>query len=194
MISTVILFAVLALGAIGWSSARGRARLLYTGRDSMHSMPVYHAWHTALWILLPSLLILALWSSVSPMLVDSAVLSAPVAASIPDDAMQRMAILSEARVIAHDPQFVGFYEQSVALAEPMRAAETRYALMGALMAAVAAFTGGGYAFTRVRSAFPARTRVERGVMLLLLGASLLAILITFGIIGSLVFEAARFFN
>ena len=31
-------------------------------------------------------------------------------------------------------------------------------------------------------------------MLLLLGASLLAILATFGIVGSLVFEAARFFG
>ena len=194
MIGTVVLIAVLALGAVGWFTARGRARLLYHGRDSMHSMPVYHAWHLALWVLVPALVVWALWSSLSPGLVDGAVLANPAAASIPDDAMQRMAILSEARTIAEDPQFVGFYEQSPKLAEPMRAAETRYALIGALLVAIAALAGGGYAWTQVRSRFPARTRVERGVMLLLLGASLLAILATFGIVGSLVFEAARFFG
>jgi phosphate transport system permease protein len=194
MIGSVVLIAVLALGAVGWFAARGRARLLYRGRDSMHSMPVYHAWHLALWVLVPALVVWSLWSSLSPGLVDGSVLANPAAASIPDDQMQRMAILSEARVIAEDPQFVGFYEQSPELAEPMRAAQTRYSLMGALLVAIAALAGGGYAFTRVRSRFPARTRVERGVMLLLLGASLLAILATFGIVGSLVFEAARFFG
>jgi phosphate transport system permease protein len=194
MIGSVVLIAVLALGAVGWFAARGRARLLYHGRDSMHSMPVYHAWHLALWVLVPALVVWSLWSSLSPVLVDGSVLANPAAASIPDDQMQRMAILSEARVIADDPQFVGFYEQSPELAEPMRAAQARYSLMGALLVAIAALAGGGYAFTRVRSRFPARTRVERGVMLLLLGASLLAILATFGIVGSLVFEAARFFG
>jgi phosphate transport system permease protein len=194
VIGSVVLIAVLALGAIGWFTARGRARLLYHGRDSMHSMPVYHAWHLALWVLVPALVVWALWSSLSPGLVDGTVLANPAAVSIPDDQMQRMAILSEARVIAQDPQFVGFYEQSPKLAKPMRAALMRYSLIGALLVAIAALAGGGYAFTQVRSRFPARTRVERGVMLLLLGASLLAILATFGIVGSLVFEAARFFG
>jgi phosphate transport system permease protein len=194
MIGTVVLLAVLALGAIGWFTARGRARLLYTGRDSMHSMPIYHAWHLALWVLVPALLVWALWSSLAPGLVDSTVLANPAATSIPDDQMQRLAILSEARVISDDPGFVGFYEQSPQLAEPMRAAQTRYALIGAILVAIAALAGGGYAFTRVRSRFPARTRVERAIMFLLLAASLLAILATFGIVGSLVFEAGLFFR
>jgi phosphate transport system permease protein len=46
----------------------------------------------------------------------------------------------------------------------------------------------------VRADFPARTRVERGVLGLLLAASSVAILTTVGIIGSLVFEAGRFFT
>ena len=194
MIGTVVLLTLVALGAIGWFTARGRARLLYTGRDSMHSMPVYHAWHFALWVLVPALLVWALWSSLSPGLVDTTVLANPAAASIPDDEMQRLAILSEARVIVDDPAFVGFYEQSPSLAEPMRAAQNRYSLIGALLVAIVALAGGGYAYTRVRSGFPARTQVERAIMLLLLGASLLAILATFGIVGSLVFEAGRFFT
>ena len=194
MTGGVVPLAVLALGVVGWFTARARARLLYTGRDSMHSMPGYHAAHVALWVLVPALLVWGLWSSLSPGLVDNAVLAQPAAAGIPGDAMQRLAILSEARSIAADPAFAGFYPEAPALVEPMRAAETRYALIGAVLVAIAALAGGGYAWTRVRSRYPARTRVERGVMLLLLAASLLAILATFGIVASLVFEAARFFR
>jgi len=194
MIDAGVLLAVLALGLIGWWTARGRARALYTAHESMHAMPAYHAWHMALWVLVPALLVWASWSSVSPGLVDGAVLSDPAAASVPGEPMQRLAILAEARSIAADPAAIGFYAQSRRLAAPMRAAQTRYALIGAVLVAIAVLAGGGYAWTRVRSGFPARGRVERGVMLLLLGASLLAILATFGIVGSLVFEAGRFFR
>src|SRR3546814_19306375 len=54
--------------------------------------------------------------------------------------------------------------------------------------------GGLYAFTRIRPDFRARTRVERIVMALLLLASLVAILTTFGIVLSLLFESLRFFS
>ena len=54
-------------------------------------------------------------------------------------------------------------------------------------------------FSRSRSAadaaaFSARTQVERVIMGLLLGASLIAILTTIGIVASLLFESARFFR
>ncbi len=194
MIASVIFPAVLALGLIGWFSTRARAKLLYSGRGSMHSMPGYHAWHLTLWIVLPALLVWGLWSAVSPVIVDHTVLSEPVAAQIPTDPVQRGAILSEARNIADDPGFIGFYDESPTLAPAMKAAQDHYGLIGAILVAVAALAGGGYAFTRVRSGYPARTRVERVVMLALLGASLLAILTTLGIVASLVFEAARFFK
>ena len=194
MIATIVLLAILALGLVGWFTARARARMLSAGRGSMHSMPVYHAWHVVLWVVVPALLVWAIWASVSPGLVDQAVLADPAAAPLGFDEMQRAAILSEARSIASDPSFMGFDPLANRLAEPMRAAQTRFGLIGAAIAAIAALAGGGYAFTRVRGAFPARTRVERAVMLLLLGASLLAILTTFGIIASLVFEAGLFFK
>jgi phosphate transport system permease protein len=194
MSATVTLLAILALGLVGWFTARGRARLLYSGRASMHSMPVYHAWHVVLWVVVPALLVWLIWASVSPGLVDQAVLASPAASAVPDEPMQRAAILSEARQSAVDPSFIGFNPASAELAAPMRDAQLRFGLIGAALVAVVALAGGGYAFTQVRGAFPARTRVERAVMLILLGASLLAILTTFGIIASLVFEAGVFFS
>ena len=61
------------------------------------------------------------------------------------------------------------------------------------VALILAFAGGAYGFTRIRADFRARTRVERLVTMLLLAASLVAILTTFGIVFSLLFESVRFF-
>src|SRR3546814_18130316 len=57
-----------------------------------------------------------------------------------------------------------------------------------------ALAGGLYGFTRIKPDFRARTRVERTVMALLLLASLVAILTTFGIVLSLLFESLRSFR
>jgi len=194
MISLIVLLAVLGLGLAGWFTARARARLLYTGRGSLHSMPVYHGWHLALWTIVPALLVWTVWASVSSGLVHQAVMADPIAAQLPAMDMERQAILAEAEMLAKNPDASAFHALSRDFAEPMRAAQTRYGLIGGLLVLVTAFAGGAYAYTRVRAGFTARTRVERAVMSGLLLASLVAILTTAGIIASLIFEAARFFS
>ncbi|WP_333604840.1 phosphate ABC transporter permease subunit PstC [Novosphingobium sp.] len=194
MILTGVLLAVLGLGLVGWFAARARARLLRTGRETLHSMPGYHGWHVALWILVPALLAWTVWSVAMPGFVEGAVMTEPAAAQLPAEPMHRAAILAEAGALAADPSAAAFDQQAQALAEPMRAAQTRFAIIGALLVLVVAFAGGGYGFTRVRAAFPARAQVERAVLALLLAASLMAILTTFGIVGSLLFEAGMFFR
>ncbi|PEQ12762.1 phosphate ABC transporter permease subunit PstC [Novosphingobium sp. PC22D] len=194
MMLAVVLAAIAALGVTGWFTARAKARLLYSGRGSMRATANYHGLHLALWIVIPALLGFAIWSSVSPGLVNEAVMADPAAAQLPASDMERAAILAETRSIANDPTMVAFNPLAQELAEPMRAAQTRYALLGLLVVAVFAFAGGAYGYTRIKPEFPARTRVERAVMLLLLAASLIAIITTFGIIASLVFETSLFFR
>lgn len=194
MIATVVFLTILGLGLVGWFAARAKARLLYTGRGSLHSMPNYHGWHLAVWIVLPALIALGVWSAISPGLVESAVMADPAAAKLPAIAMERHAILAEARNLANNPNAGVFNPLAVELAAPMRDAQTRFALLGAAIVLLCGFVGGGYGYTKVRAGFPARTRIERAVMMLLLLASLMAILTTLGIIGSLLFEAARFFR
>ena len=80
------------------------------------------------------------------------------------------------------------------LVEPFRQAQSQFNLLGGVRVALFAFAGGAYAYTRVRSTYPARTRLEQLVLLALLFASLVAILTTAGIIASLVFESALFFS
>lgn len=194
MILTAVLLAVFGLGLVGWFAARGRARLLYTGRGSMHSMPGYHGWHVALWILVPALLAWGVWQAIMPGLVEGAALASPAAAHLPSDPFQLGAIVAEARNLASDPAAASFNPEAEALVVPFRAAQTHFGLIGAAIVLIVAFAGGAYGFTRVRAQFRARTQVERAVLALLLAASLLAILTTFGIVASLVFEAGLFFK
>ena len=188
------LLVIAALGLAGWFAARSKARLLYRGRGSMHSLPRYHGWHMALWIVAPALIATAAWSAVLPALVETAVLEQPVAAKLPALAIDRDAILAEAWALADDPGAGVFNPVAAQVAAPLRAVASRYRLIGAALALVCALAGGGYAFTRVRAGFPARTRMERVVLLILLVASMMAILTTAGIVLSLLFETGLFFS
>lgn len=189
-----IAFLIFGLGLVAWLSARAKAMSFAgVGTERPHSLPSYHGWYVALWAVVPALIFLAVWGSVSGGLVTQAVLDSPAAASLPTEPMQRGAILSEARDVASGDLQAAFNPQSETLAPAYRAAMNRYGLIGGAVALLLAFAGGAFAFTRVSPHFRARTRVERLVMGVLLVASLIAILTTLGIVLSLLFESLRFF-
>jgi len=189
-----LLFLIAGLGLIGWLTARARAARFDRGvHRRLHSLPSQHGWYVAMWTVLPALLFLAIWNLVSPGLVREAVLQAPAAAQLSDFDFERDAVLAEARHIAEDPSADGD-PLARQLAPAMGAARARYGWIGSGVAILLAFAGGAFAFTRVRAGFRARTRVERGVMMILLVASLIAILTTLGIFLSLLWESLRFFS
>jgi len=190
-----LLFLVLGLGLIAWVTARMRAtRFAGTGKARPHSLPAYHGWYVGLWTAFPALIFLAVWSMVSPGLITQSVLTAPEAANLPALAIDRAAILSEARNLAQGSTEAAFNPQAQALAPVYAKALSFYGSIGTALALILAFAGGAYAFTRVKPDFRARTRVERLVMGALLLASLVAILTTIGIVASLLFESLRFFS
>ena len=195
MSALALLFLIAGLGLIGWLTARVRAvsfRRESSARFS--SLPSHHGTYVALWTVLPAALFLAVWSSVSPALVTDTVLKAPAAAHLPANRFVRASVLSEARNLAAGRSFGTFNPLSQTLAPAYVAAQKRYDWIGTAAALLLAFATGAWAFTRVRPAFRARTKSERVVMVLLLAASLIAILTTLGIVASLVFESARFFR
>ncbi|HWJ69650.1 MAG TPA: phosphate ABC transporter permease subunit PstC [Sphingobium sp.] len=196
MSGAMALFVVVALGAIGWIVARARATRMQAeaGRLATNSLPSQHGWYVALWTALPALVFLTIWANVTPALVLDSVLASPAAQTLPADGFTRSAILGEARALASGARSAAFNPLSTTLVEPFRAATLRYGGMGALLAVILAFAGGVYGLSRVRPAFTARNRVERLVMWALLGASLIAIITTAGIVASLLFESLRFFS
>jgi phosphate transport system permease protein len=195
---TIALVAVLAILVAAGSFAYRRAKTLRaTARGTaqrLNSLPIYHAFYVALWAALPALLFLALWAPVQSGMVDRAVLASPAGQALPSFEMQRDTILAEARDLANGTIEAGFNPESAALAPLFAEASARFALIGGAVAIVLALAGALLAMRRIKIDFRARNGVERWVMVLLVGASLIAILTTLGIVLSLLFESLRFFN
>lgn len=195
MSSFALFFLLIGLALIGWIVARARAgSFARLGAGRVHSLPSQHGWYMAMWVAIPALLFLAVWSAVAPQLAQEAVLASPAAATLPTDGFERAAVLAEARALANGTAYGAFNPASEPLAPVFATAQARYRWIGTAVALLLAFAGAAFAFTRIRPEFRARTRVERAVMLLLLGASLIAILTTLGIFLSLLFESGRFFS
>jgi phosphate transport system permease protein len=188
-----LLFLVLGLGLIAWLSGRARAIALDRGGAQLHSRPRQHATYVALWTVVPALIFAAIWAALSPSLVTASVLADPAAAVLPAGGFERDSILAEARSLALGRGYGAFYDQSEALAPVFAQAQSFYRWIGAGIVVLLAVAGAAYALSRITPLFRARAQVERGVMLALLVASLIAILTTLGIFLSLVFESARFF-
>jgi phosphate transport system permease protein len=192
--ASILLVCLAAFGLTGWLMARTKARQLNTGRGALHSLPNYHGWHLALWILIPALLGWAIWSMISPDMIHRAVMASPDAANLPLNPMDRDSILSEAMEIAAHPGTPAFNPLAEKFVGVISTARAKFNWIGTAIVALLAFCGGAYGYTRIKAKFPARTRVEFAILAALLLASLLAIFTTVGIIASLLFETGRFFS
>jgi len=194
MIQSAFLTAIVAFACVGWITARGKARLFAREGLSTWSRPEYHAAHLVLWIVVPALLGWLVWSAIMPSLVEAALATLPVAQQLPASEFERASVLAEAHALAANPDAGSFYPLARELAGPIGELNARYGMIGAVVVAILAFAGGAWGFSRLRADFPARTWVERAIMLFLLLASLVAILTTFGIVASLVYETGLFFG
>ena len=187
------LVVLLIAAAVGWMAYRRAAQLRAGGR--LHSLPIYHGVHSALWVLAPALLVLAAWAPMQSRLIDQAVLATPEGIALPAEDMQRRAILDEARQIARGEIEAGFNPESTTIAPRVKEAEGSYGSIGSIGAILVALGSAGITLMRKRDReFRARTAVERWMNGLLLVASLIAIFTTLGIILSLLFESLRFFR
>jgi phosphate transport system permease protein len=192
---TALLLLLLGFGIVAFFTGRARAGLLQpVAGQRPHSRPNYHGWYVALWAIVPAVIFLVIWSIVSPGLVMQSVLADPAATQLPSAGMDRDAVLNEMYGLASGALDTAFNPLAEQLLPVYKSADRFYALIATVAAVLLAFAGGAFAYTRIKSEFRARTRVERIVMGVLLGASLIAILTTFGIVASLLFESMRFFG
>ncbi len=195
MTPTLLLLLVLGLGAIAWFAGRMKAANFdIPSKKALNSLPGYHGWYVALSLILPALIFFVIWQLVSPGLVTDMALAHPDAPALPDDPFARSTILGEAHSLAAGSQDVAFNPLSEQMVGPFREAMFHYSLIGWIVTLLLAFACGGYAWVKLNPNLRARSRVERIVMMILLLASLIAILTTVGIFASLIFESIRFFN
>ena len=190
-----LLFLIAMLGLIGWLTGRARAAMTRRApRERLIALPIHHGSYVALWTLLPAALFIATWAVISPALVTNSVLETPAAQHLPATRFERAMILSEARDLGTGRSYGAFNPLSQQLAPAYAWAQHRFDWIGGIVALLLAIASGSFAWLRIRPRFSARARVERLVLLTLFAASLLAILTTIGIVGSLLFESLRFFR
>lgn len=88
MSTSVILLCLVVIGAAAYLVARSRAAALAGGRSSaLHSRPAYYGAYAAIWAVLPALIVLCVWLSVSPGIIQSSVRNA-----FPDDVKAQVAV------------------------------------------------------------------------------------------------------
>ncbi|AJD41625.1 phosphate ABC transporter permease protein PstC [Rhizobium gallicum bv. gallicum R602sp] len=177
---------------LGGSRALAVATTAETGRIKAHSRPIYHGLNAAIWTAAPAFIFLLFWLA-----FQSSVLNQLVVASYPgSDAMDSAAqslLIGEIRQVAAGNLFRQPSPEVAAAADHLRSLQTYSTyLMTAIslcIVAVGAFLGMKVISPRYR----ARHSVETAVTVFMMFSSLMAIIITLGIVGSLVFEALHFF-
>ncbi|MEM9385865.1 MAG: phosphate ABC transporter permease subunit PstC [Pseudomonadota bacterium] len=195
----MILFLLLtAFGIAAYRIGSQRAVNAVGGLDKtreLHSRPGYYGALTALWCVVPALLVALIWTSLQPVLLDSMLLEGlPVGASaLSED--ERSALATNVR------QLAAGREISAEVTPALEAAAAQYRnwqLLGQIALLVTVFglstLFGWLVAQRINPELRARNRVEQLVQGVLIACSSVAVFTTLGIVLSVLLEALRFFQ
>ena len=211
---------LLALAAAGYFIGRARA-VSVAGGDTrkLHSLAGFYGQSVFLFAAVPSFLVMIAWLLIQPVLIESRV-SARLQTTIGPDASMSL-VMADVRRLAGAIDRIGSADEVASLApealkarlagqgvaiggamttDQVAAANDYRALQGkgrlgmTVVAIAVALAGMALALGRIRADYRARNVTERFIMVLLIGASLIAVLTTAGIIASLLFETIHFFS
>jgi phosphate transport system permease protein len=190
-----ILALVAALCAGSFALGRRRAREMRSaGGPPLHSLPGYYGWYAALWCGLPGLAVVVLWLALSSWSLDRLTLaSVPEAETGTADAEITL-FLNDVKNLARGSIASSTDPRVVEAAERYKRLRGGALAAAALLALALSAAGAVVALRRVRPELAARVKVERVTRWVLLVSSTVAILVTMGIVLSLIFETLRFFR
>jgi len=194
--TTVLVVVLLALSSLAYTLGRKKI-LAAAGNEyrSMHSLPNYYGMFSALWCLLPALLVVGLWIAMQDSIITNLVVN-----SLP--ASYQNLPTSELGLVVNDIRNqVSGNVVSQELNADLQAAVAHYRSLHQISSAAmwvvvlsSAILGATLAWRRIAPSFWARNRVEDIFKFLLIASSSVAILTTLGIVLSVLFEALRFFD
>ncbi len=198
MQSTTLILLLGFLATAAFFMGRGRSLSLAatsSGAVKPHSLPGYHGYFVAIWVVLPALALLSIWG-----LGETRVITALVVKNLPDSFAAYSA--GELNLLINNIQNLASGDVvSIAVDDTLRSAAAQLneyysnsrQLLAVLFSAVA-LLGGAIAWRRIHPDFRARNNVEAVVRWVLIAASSIAIFTTIGIVLSVVFEALMFFQ
>jgi phosphate transport system permease protein len=193
MQATLVLLVVALLALAAFALGRRRALAAAGGAERLHSLPVYHGAYAALWCGLPGLAVALAWLLFSSSAVEHLTLSGLPQGSAPRDSSERALFLNDVRNAAGGG-LAGDDAQVRAAAERYVRLRREGVAATAALAGLVSLAGGALALRRISPRLAARRSVERALGVALMLSSALAILITAGIVFSLIFETGRFFE
>jgi phosphate transport system permease protein len=198
---TAFLPLLLILGAMAAAYHVGRKRAIRVvgGSDRinrLHSLPAYYGYYAALWVGLPALVLLLLWTGLQDQIITQLMVAELPPAMTEDISAGRIGlIVNDIKNLATGNITSGEITPAVQAAADhyQRLSMIADAALWVLVIAVG-LAGLSFAWRRVSPSFRARNRVESTVMVILILFSSIAIVTTLGIVLSVLFESIRFFQ
>jgi phosphate transport system permease protein len=195
MNSLIVLGALLLLCFIGYYLGKSRSKATVGGNTKeLHSLPGYHGFYVAIWCGIPALLIFTLWQILGPQIIEGLLVSSLSETSQGLDPDRLGLMLSDIRNLSSGNIVSRDVDPTLQAAADYLAwmDSISWMAMGVVVLAIA-IAGLVYGRKLIAPKLRARNNVERVVTILLIASSTVAILTTFGIVMSLLFEASRFF-
>ncbi len=190
----LVFLATIGFTVLTFLLARKRVRTQATkAKVKPHSLSHYYGLYVALWVLTPAVILGFIWMFAADTLLMRAAESRMIEvypnlpAGFVNLKLAQLGNIAAGFIKAPDAVMLA---QAELLRQSMEATDRARGLTLCLVMLVAFF----YAFQRVSPALKARILFERFLRNLFFIAATLAVLTTIGIVGSLLFEAARFFR
>lgn len=190
--STLLIAIVIALvGA--YLLGRNRARSVAASGARLHSLPTHYGALLALWTGLPALIVLLLWSLLEAPVVNLLVLQQLPEAVRSGSDIQIQLALSTVRNLAAGADLAANPDYDAAVAH-LQALQGRTQLLQSGVVLALGLVGLALCWHRFAPQQRARSEVERIVSALLFSSSAIAVLTTFGILASVLYESWQFFG
>jgi phosphate transport system permease protein len=192
----VVAALILILLGLAYQQGLSVSRALATPNGGrLHSRPVYHGSLVAIWVLVPALMVLALWGLFGPGAQQTFIISQLPAEIAALEGQPLNAVLQRITALASGYGVAGEVQPfEAAAAQALSFFQTL-----AFLLVIGAAAGCGvlaliFARKRINTRLRARNEVETAIRVLLIACSAVAIMTTLGIVLSLFNEAIRFFS
>lgn len=164
------------------------------GRRSLHSLPAHHGTFSAFWTIFPALILVALWFLFAEPVMTKATWSTLPESYQQMDEAQRSLVMNQIRSASSTDQADVLDAELVSAAEKLHSlrSSSQYILMAVCL--LVALLSAALALRQITVEFRARNQVEKVVQALFFASSLMAVLTTFGIVISVLFESILFFK
>ncbi|MCK7542607.1 phosphate ABC transporter permease subunit PstC [Marinobacter bryozoorum] len=189
---------VLILAAVAYWLAFQRSRAVAAplgGVRHLKALPTHYAARAALWSAIPGLIVLALWTGFEGKVIQGIVMGSLPQDMWPDSPGKASLLLSQISNVASgslDPDLAS--EPIAKAAALLKTLREQSSLFMTILVILITVLGAAFAWFRVAPHINARNSVETTLRRIFFVCAALAVLITLGIVFSVILETVRFFG